>query len=224
MDAIMNETEARVIGSLIEKQVTTPEYYPLTLKALTNACNQTSNRDPVVAYDEKEVARALESLREKNLAYVFYGSDSRVPKYKQMMSDIFRLTPQELAVMCVLVLRGAQTVGELRGRTNRLYEFADLAEVEATLESLIARDDPALVARLPRAAGQKEARYAHLLSGEAVVPEQPAAATPLRAEPVMREVRAENERVARLEAEVETLRREVAELRQQFDDFRKQFE
>jgi uncharacterized protein len=218
----MNETEARVIGSLIEKQVTTPEYYPLTLKALTNACNQTSNRDPVVSYDEKQVARALDSLREKNLAYVFYGSDSRVPKYKQMMSDIFRLTPQELAVMCVLILRGAQTIGEIRGRTNRLYEFADLSEVEATLESLIARDDPALVARLPRAAGQKEARYAHLLSGEVSVPEQPPVAP--RVEPVMQEVRAENERVSRLETEVETLRREVAELRQQFDDFRKQFE
>ena len=224
MDAIINETEARVIGSLIEKQVTTPEYYQLTLKALTNACNQTSNRDPIVAYDEKQVARALESLREKNLAYVFYGSDSRVPKYKQMMSDIFRLTPQELAVMCVLMLRGAQTVGELRGRTNRLYEFADLAEVEATLESLMARDDPALVARLPRAAGQKEARYAHLLCGEAAVPEPlPPQGAP-RVEPVMQEVRAENERVSRLETEVETLRREVAELRQQFDDFRKQFE
>lgn len=218
----MNETEARVIGSLIEKQVTTPEYYPLTLKALTNACNQTSNRDPVVSYDEKQVARALESLREKNMAYVFYGSDSRVPKYKQMMSDIFRLTPQELAVMCVLMLRGSQTIGEIRGRTNRLYEFADLAEVEATLESLMARDDPALAARLPRAAGQKEARYAHLLTGDVVVSE-PSPAEP-RAEPVMREVRAENERVSRLEAEVETLRREVAELRQQLDDFRKQFE
>jgi hypothetical protein len=218
----MNETEARVIGSLIEKQVTTPEYYPLTLKALTNACNQTSNRDPVVSYDEKRVAQALESLREKNLAYVFYGSDSRVPKYKQMMSDIFRLTPQELAVMCVLLLRGSQTIGEIRGRTNRLYEFSDLSEVEATLESLIARDDPPLVARLPRAAGQKEARYAHLLSGEVVVPAQPPASP--RAEPVMQEVRAENEKVSRLEAEVEALRREVAELRQQFDDFRKQFE
>jgi uncharacterized protein YceH (UPF0502 family) len=222
VDAILNEQEARVIGSLIEKQVTTPEYYPLTLKALTNACNQISNRDPVVSYDEKEVARSLESLREKNLAYVFYGSDSRVPKYKQMLSDIFRLTPQELAVICVLLLRGAQTIGEIRGRTNRLYEFNDLTEVEATLEALIARDDPPLVTRLPRAAGQKEARYAHLLSGDVVIHEQPQSAP--RTEPVMREVRAENERVSRLEAEVETLRREVEELRQQFDDFRKQFE
>jgi uncharacterized protein len=223
VDAILNETEVRVIGSLIEKQVTTPEYYPLTLKALTNACNQTSNREPVVSYDEKRVAQALESLREKNLAYVFYGSDSRVPKYKQMMSDIFHLTPPEKAVLCVLMLRGAQTTGELRGRTNRLYEFADLAEVEATLESLITRDDPALVARLPRQAGQKEARYAHLLSGDVAIPEQLPSPSP-RTEPVMREVRAENERVAHLEAEVETLRREVAELRQHLDEFKKQFE
>ncbi|HEX8650081.1 MAG TPA: YceH family protein [Pyrinomonadaceae bacterium] len=222
MDAILNETEVRVIGSLIEKQVTTPEYYPLTLKALTNACNQTSNREPVVSLDEKQVARALESLREKNLAYVFYGSDSRVPKYKQMMSDIYHLTPPERAVMCVLMLRGAQTVGELRGRTSRLYEFADLAEVEATLEALIARDDPPLVARLTRQAGQKEARFAHLLSGEVTLPEPPQSAP--RTDPVMREVQAENERVARLEAQVESLRHQVAELRQQLDDFRKQFE
>jgi uncharacterized protein YceH (UPF0502 family) len=224
VDAILNETEVRVIGSLIEKQVTTPEYYPLTLNALVHACNQTSNRDPVVSYDDKQVARALESLREKNLAYVFYGSDSRVPKYKQMMSDIYHLTPPEKAVMCVLMLRGPQTIGEIRGRTNRLYEFADLPEVEATLESLIARDDPELVARLPRQAGQKEARYAQLLCGEVVVQEQPQTQSAPRAEPAMREVRAENEKVARLELEVETLRREVAELRQQFDDFKKQFE
>ena len=223
MDAILNETEVRVIGALIEKQVTTPEYYPLTLKALTSACNQTSNREPVVSYDEKRVAQALESLREKNMAYVFYGSDSRVPKYKQMMSDIFHLTPPERAIMCVLMLRGAQTIGEIRGRTNRLHEFADLAEVEATLESLIARDDPPLIVRLPRQAGQKEARYAHLLSGEVAVPEQPPGPPP-RTEPAMREVRAENERVSRLEAEVETLRGEVAELRQQLDEFKKQFE
>jgi uncharacterized protein YceH (UPF0502 family) len=176
----------------------------------------------VVSYDEKTVARALESLREKNLAYVFYGSDSRVPKYKQMMSDIYHLTPPERAVMCVLMLRGAQTVGEIRGRTNRLYEFADLAEVEATLEGLIARDEQPLVARLSRQAGQKEARFAHLLSGEPVVVEQQHSAP--RPEPAMRDVRAENERVAHLEAEVEALRREVTELRQQFDDFKKQFD
>jgi uncharacterized protein YceH (UPF0502 family) len=228
VDALLNEVEVRVVGSLIEKQVTTPEYYPLTLNALVNACNQLSNRDPVVAFDEKTVARALESLREKNLAYVFYGSDSRVPKYKHVMTEIFHLTPSELAVMCVLMLRGPQTTGEIRSRTSRLYEFADLSEVEATLEKLIERDDPAMVARLPRMAGQKEARYAHLLAGEvaaaAAVPATETQRAAPRTEAAVLEVRAENEKVSRLEAEVETLRREVAYLREQFENFKKQFE
>jgi uncharacterized protein YceH (UPF0502 family) len=230
VDALLNEVEVRVVGSLIEKQVTTPEYYPLTLNALVNACNQLSNRDPVVSYNEKTVARALESLREKNLAYVFYGSDSRVPKYKHVMTEIFHLTPPELAVMCVLMLRGPQTTGEIRGRTGRLYEFADLTEVEATLEKLMAHDDPAMVARLPRMSGQKEARYAHLLTGDVAVAAAAAVEHPRdhprvpRAEPAVLEVRAENEKISRLEAEVETLRREVAYLREQFESFKKQFE
>lgn len=222
MDALLNETEVRVVGALVEKQLTTPEYYPLTLNALVNACNQISNREPVVAFDEKTVARAIESLREKNLVYVFYGSDSRVPKYKHIMTEIFKLTPPELALMCVLMLRGAQTIGELRGRTNRMYEFRDLAEVETTLEALTTREEQPLVARLPRQPGQKDSRYAQLLAGEVAVEEQPARAP--RAEPVVMEVRAENEKISRLEAEVETLRREVAVLRQQFEEFRKQFE
>lgn len=222
MEAILNDVEARVVGSLIEKQVTTPDYYPLTLNALVNACNQISNRDPVVHYDEKMVARAIEDLRAKNLVYVFYGSDSRVPKYKQMMREIFHLSPQELAVICVLMLRGPQTVGELRGRTNRLHEFANLEEVEATLDALAAREEQPLVKKLPRLAGQKEARYAHLLSGDVEVSEQAVPAP--HVEPVMREVRVENERIARLEAEVESLKQEVALIRQQFDEFKKQFE
>jgi uncharacterized protein YceH (UPF0502 family) len=222
VDALLNETEVRVVGALVEKQITTPEYYPLTLNALVNACNQISNREPVVSYDEKTVARAIESLREKNLVYVFYGSDSRVPKYKHIMTEIFKLTPPELALMCVLMLRGAQTIGELRGRTNRMYEFKDLAEVETTLEALTTREEQPLVARLPRQPGQKDSRYAQLLAGEVAVEEQPARAP--RPEPVVMEVRAENEKISRLEAEVETLRREVAELRQQFEEFRKQFE
>lgn len=220
MDRILNEIEVRIIGSLIEKQVSTPDYYPLTLNALMHACNQLSNRDPVVSYDERTVAQAIESLRGKNMAYVFYGSDSRVPKYKQMMTEIFHLSPQETAVMCVLMLRGPQTIGELRGRTSRLFEFADLAEVEATLEGLIARDDPALVIKLPRQIGRKESRYAHALAGEVSMMEQALPA----GEPATLKVKAGDEKLSRLETEVEALRQEVGHLKQQFEDFKRQFE
>jgi uncharacterized protein YceH (UPF0502 family) len=224
VETIINETEVRVVGSLVEKQVTTPDYYPLTLNALVNACNQISNRDPAVRYDEREVTEAVESLRSKNLVYIFYGAESRVPKYKHMMREVYALSPQELAVVCVLMLRGPQTVGEIRGRTGRLYEFAELREVEETLEGLARRDEP-LVVKLPRQTGRKEARYAHLLSGppafEEAGDEQAAHASP-RAPSSARA--AEGERVARLEAEVETLRGEVAELRRQLEEFRRQFE
>lgn len=220
-EPLLNDVEVRVLGSLIEKQLTTPEYYPLTLNALTHACNQISNRDPVVAYDDKTVVRALESLREKNLAYVFYGSESRVPKYKHVVPEVLHLTPPQVALMCVLMLRGPQTVGELRSRTGRLYEFKELAEVEATLEELIKTEPQPFVSRLPRQPGRKESRYAHLLAGRVAVE---ALETAPRPEAATVEVRAENERIARLEGEVETLRGEVASLREQFDAFRKQFE
>ncbi len=225
MDALLNDVEVRVLGALVEKQVTTPEYYPLTLNALVHACNQISNRDPVVSYDERAVAGALETLREKNLAYVFYGSDSRVPKYKHVCVENLHLNPPELAAMCVLMLRGPQTVGEIRGRTNRLYNFADLSEVEATLEGLAAREDQPLVVKLPRQPGRKDSRYAHLLSGEPAFEESsaPERAGP-RPEAATLEVRAERDRVARLESEVETLRGELESLRRQFDEFKKQFE
>lgn len=219
---LLNEIEVRVVGSLMEKQMTTPEYYPLTLNALLHACNQISNRDPVMSFDEKTVAQALESLREKNLAYVFYGADSRVPKYKHVMPEIFHLSQPEMAVLCVLLLRGPQTIGELRGRTGRMYEFTDLAEVESTLDKLITREDGPLAARLPRQPGKKDSRYGHLLAGEIPIEEMPVRAP--RTEPAIIEVRAENEKVSRLEAEVEQLRDEVSGLRQQFDDFKKQFE
>ncbi|HEX6185398.1 MAG TPA: YceH family protein [Pyrinomonadaceae bacterium] len=223
MDTILNEAEVRVVGSLVEKQVTTPDYYPLTLNALVHACNQISNRDPVVQYGEREVADAVESLRAKNLVYIFYGADSRVPKYKHMAREVFALSPPELAALCVLMLRGPQTVGEVRGRTGRLHEFADLREVEETLEGLARRDEP-LVAKLPRQAGRKEARYAHLLSGQPAVEEE-ADAQALTAAPRASASRAgDGERVARLEAEVEALRGELAEMRRQFEEFRKQFE
>jgi uncharacterized protein len=224
VETILNETEARVVGSLVEKQVTTPDYYPLTLNALVNACNQISNRDPVVKYDERAVEDAIDTLRTKNLVYIFYGAESRVPKYKHMMREVYTLSPQELAVVCVLMLRGPQTVGEIRGRTGRLYEFAELREVEETLDSLARRDEP-LVVKLPRQAGRKEARYAHLLSGPPAFEEsseEASAHAPPRSSSSTRA--AEGERMARLEAEVETLRGEVAELRRQLEEFRRQFE
>lgn len=220
MEATLDEVEVRVLGALVEKQLATPDYYPLTLNALVNACNQISNRDPVVSYDEQTVERAVDSLRGKNLAYVFYGSESRVPKFKHVMIEILRLSPAELAAMCVLMLRGPQTVGEVRGRTGRLYNFADLGEVEATLDGLCKREEP-LVLKLPRQHGQKDARYAQLLSGTPAVEEE----TDEQRASVARESRAgAGDRVARLEAEVESLRAELATFKQQFEEFRKQFE
>ncbi|HKP88325.1 MAG TPA: YceH family protein [Blastocatellia bacterium] len=221
MDAILNAVEVRVIGSLIEKQITTPEYYPLTLNALVNACNQISNRDPVVSYDEKTVVRALDSLREKQLAWMVTGAGSRVPKYEHRLAEALRLAEQELAALCVLMLRGPQTVGEIRGRAARMYEFKELDEVEMTLQSLMTAEPRPLITKLPRQAGMKESRYAHLLSGEVRI-EEPQAAPRLEAATI--EVRAENERIARLEGEVERLRHELAELKELFLDFKKQFE
>jgi uncharacterized protein YceH (UPF0502 family) len=165
MPTILTDIETRVLGSLVEKQVTTPEYYPLTLNALTVACNQKNNRHPVTSYTEDQIAQAVESLREKNLAYIFYGSTSRVPKYKHVVPEVLSLNSAELALMCVLMLRGAQTPGELRGSASRFHDFTGLDEVEQTLNGLISRDEP-LVIRLPRQPGQKEVRFAHLLSGD----------------------------------------------------------
>src|SRR5258706_2196745 len=162
---LLTPTEVRVLGSLIEKQITTPEYYPLTLNALTLACNQKNNRNPVTALTDIEVEQALDSLREKNLAYVFYGSTSRVPKYKHVVENL-QVNSAEIAVICVLMLSGAQTVGEIRTRGTRLYEFSGLEEVEKTLHDLSNKDPEAMVIKLPRQPGQKEARFAHLLSGE----------------------------------------------------------
>ena len=216
METILTDIETRVLGSLIEKQVTTPEYYPLTLNALTLACNQKNNRNPVTSYPESQVAEAVETLREKNLAYVFYGSTSRVPKYKHVMPEVMHLSHPEVAVMCVLMLRGAQTLGELRGNGSRLHEFVSLEEVEMTLNGLISRDPEPLVARLPRQPGQKEGRFAHLLNGEIdveafVEQERVAAASPTT-------------RRSSLEQKVDDLAAEVEKLKEQFELFRKQFE
>ena len=211
MLTMLSDIETRGLGALVEKQVTTPEYYPLTVNALTLACNQKNNRYPVTSYSESQVTAAVESLREKNLAYVFYGSTSRVPKYKHVMPEVLHLNHAETAVMCVLMLRGPQTPGELRGNAARLHDFAGLDEVEQTLNALISREPEPLVVRLPRQAGQKEVRFAHLLSGEVQVVE-PAP-----------EIQRVSPREA-LEQKVEMLATEVEKLRQQFEQFKKQFE
>ncbi len=216
----LTPAEVRVLGSLIEKQVTTPDYYPLTLNALTNACNQLNNRDPVVSFDESTVVRALDGLRDKRLATLFHGAESRVAKYRHNLGDAIPLTPAEIALLCTLMLRGPQTLGELRSRTERLFKFDNLPEVEAALDGLIARTPP-LVTRLARQPGTKESRYAQLLGGpveagppERILPVETAAAS----------VSTDHDRIASLEQEVADLRRQMAELSQQLADFRKQFE
>jgi uncharacterized protein YceH (UPF0502 family) len=214
MDILLNDVEVRVLACLMEKSMTTPEYYPLSLNALTNACNQKSNREPVVAYDETTVVRALDSLREKQL--VVLSASSRVPKYAELFVDTRKLVKREGALLMVLMLRGPQTVGELRGRTERAYRFEDLAEAEATLDELC---ESGYITRLPRMAGRKEPRYAHLLAGE--VQAEEAAPGP---ESAAITVRAENERIAELEKEVQNLRREFEALQAAFEKFRKEFD
>jgi uncharacterized protein len=209
---VLTDIETRVLGALVEKQVTTPEYYPLTLNALTLACNQKNNRNPVTAYSENDVAQAVESLREKNLAYVFYGSTSRVPKYKHVMPEVLHLNAAETALMCVLMLRGPQTPGELRGNASRLHEFSGLDEVEQTLSGLISHEPDPLVARLARQAGQKEVRFAHLLLGE--VPVESLASAVTEARPSRQS----------LEQKIDDLAVEVERLKAQFEEFKKQFE
>ena len=206
MDLQLDAVEARVLGALLEKEIATPEYYPLSLNALVNACNQKSNREPVVSYDEDTVETALDTLRAKGLALRSSGRDSRVPKHAQRFTETFNLGRREAAVMCVLLLRGPQTTGELRGRTERLYTFDDLEAVESTLHRL---GEMEFVKQLPRQAGFKEPRWAHLLSGDVEVAE--IAPAPMERGP------GDRERIARLETE-------LADLRREFDDFRRRFE
>ncbi len=215
----LTPTEVRVLGALIEKQITTPEYYPLTLNALTAACNQKNNRNPVTSLSESEVDEALDTLREQNLAYVFHGSTSRVPKYKHVVPEVMHLTPPEVAALCVLMLSGPQTVGEIRTRGSRMFEFPGLEEVEETLRKLGAKEDEPLVTKLPRQPGQKEARFAHLLSGGVPVDkiEETAAARPSHKAN-------DSDRIVRLEEEVQTLTGKVESLLNQFEEFKKQFE
>jgi len=219
IDVILSFEECRVLGSLLEKEMTTPEYYPLTLNALVNACNQKSSRDPVVSFDESTVIRALDGMRQKKLARVVSGPDSRVAKYRQVFTDSANVTIPELSLLCVLMLRGPQTAGELRGRTERMHRFESFEEVEAALQRLVERGAGALVVHLPRQAGMKEPRYAHLLSGPV---EQDEVRSDARAD--SREALADDWRILKLEQGVDALRNEVAELRQLLGEFKKQFE
>ena len=208
MDAPLNEVEVRVLGALMEKESTTPEYYPLSLHALCAACNQKSSREPVMSLDEPAVLAAIESLKARGMALGVSGSEHRVHKYAHRMGEVFNFDRREQAVMCVLMLRGPQTVGELRGRTERIHTFDGLPDLEATLVRLAERTPP-LVTKLARQPGEKEPRFTHLLAGEAERP-APRAVSPEPASPV-------DERVQRLE-------KDLAELRRQFEEFRRSFE
>ncbi len=198
---VLSAVAARVLGSLIEKEITTPEYYPLSLNALANACNQKNNREPVTQLDEDEIREALRRLEDHGLGGPVRGSDSRVTKYEHRVQEVFNFTRGEIAVMCVLLLRGPQTPGELRGRTERMHRFEELSDVQATLQKLMQRE-PALVKVMARQPGTKEARYSHLLSGEPAE-----VVTAAVAESVG----------SGLEGEVAALRAEVAELRAQVE-------
>jgi uncharacterized protein YceH (UPF0502 family) len=217
VNIVLNDVEARVLGCLVEKQITTPEYYPLSLNALVHACNQKSNRDPLMNLDENGARNALRTLGEQALARSASG-DSRVAKYEHRLADMFNFTRPETAILCELLLRGAQTPGELRSRAERMHPFEDLNVVQSTLKYLMERQPP-LVKLLPRQPGNKEARYAHLLSGDVEVRE-----TPPAKEAAVFSSAVENGRMTELEREITALQKEIADLKAQFADFRKQFE
>ncbi|HWA86515.1 MAG TPA: YceH family protein [Opitutus sp.] len=213
---LLDAAELRVLGALVEKQITTPDYYPLSLNALTNACNQLTNRDPVVSYEEQFVLRTLERLRDKRLATIFAGAESRVAKYKHTLNDRRLLTPAETALLAVLMLRGPQTIGELRTRSERLFAFDTLPETEETLNALAARQPQPLVARLPRQPGTKESRYAQLLSGPPAAASVEPSGSPAPPPPSSSAAPADD-RLTRLEQELAELKREFAEFRKQFE-------
>lgn len=218
MNLVLNEVEVRVLAALWEKEITTPDYYPLSLNALVNACNQKSNRDPVMNLDEGAVRGALRTLDDNSLARSISAADSRVTKYEHRLQEAFNFDRREAAIFCELLLRGAQTPGELRSRAERMHHFDDLSEVQSALQRLMNREPP-LVKVLPRQPGTKESRYIHLLSGEVEL----ATSSGVDVRPAVAS-RPTDDRNHRLEAEVAELRKEVADLKQQFAAFRKQFE
>jgi uncharacterized protein len=220
--AQLSPVEIRVLGCLIEKEIATPEYYPLTLNSLVAACNQKSNRDPIMVLDATAVLQTLEDLRyDQHLVMLITSSGSRVAKYKHTLLAKWEFTPQEVAILCELFLRGPQTVGELRTRTERLFPFASVSDVEATLTSLTEWGGGSFVVKLPREFGCREQRWAHLFSGEVV---SSPAATEAKPEPARIIVQAENERITALEGEVASLRMQVNQILAEISAFRKQFE
>lgn len=216
---ILSEIETRILGALVEKELTTPDYYPLSLNALVNACNQKSNRDPEMHLDDASVSDALRSLDKEGLAGRADSMDGRVTKYEHRLQEAFNFDRRETAVLCELLLRGPQTPGELRSRAERMHHFDDLGQVQSTLQRLSQREPP-IVTMLPRQPGTKEARYSHLLSGAV----QTQAAAEPREAPATRASSGESVRIADLENEVLKLRSDISELKQQFAAFRKQFE
>jgi uncharacterized protein len=215
-DLQLSETDVRVLGSLIEKDITTPDYYPLSLNALVNACNQKNNRDPVMTLDENSVRNGLSSLQEKRLAGPASGADSRVTKYEHRLQEVFNFDRRETALVCVLLLRGAQTPGELRGRSERMYRFETLEDVQATLQKLI---DRGLVKVLPRQPGTKESRYVHLFAGD--VADEVAQPSPARTHSGSADHL--ETRVAALESEINSLKQDISELRRELSEFKRQF-
>ena len=216
MKILLTDHEVRLLGCLIEKEMATPDYYPLTLNALLNACNQKSNRHPVVSFDEEMVLYALNGLKESKM--IRQSNISRVPKYEQIFANDLNLVAREKAIICILMLRGSQTSGEIRGRTERLYSFKDLDEVQETLSAL---EDTKLVKKLPRQPGRKESRYTHLLSGE---PDETFVKSANRREPDTVIIRKENGRSGDLQEQIDVLRQDLQNLKLEFEVFKSQFE
>ena len=218
MNIVLNEMEARVLGALLEKEITTPDYYPLSLNSLVNACNQKSNRDPVMNVDEDSVRDALRTLQDNSLARSVSAAESRVTKYEHRLQEAFNFDRREAALFCELLLRGPQTTGELRTRAERMHPFDDLSEAQSALQRLMNREPP-LVKVLARQPGTKESRYIHLLSGD----EKRVSSTDGREVPAALEGE-KMDGFSRVSSEMAELRRDVADLKQQFAAFRKQFE
>ncbi len=221
MDIDLNDQELRVLGALIEKEITTPEYYPLSLNALTAACNQKSNREPVMNLTEDEVSEALLSLRDKKLVWQLSTAGGRVPKFEHNIRSLFTLSKAETAVLCILMLRGAQTAGEIKGRTERMYSFSNLQEVEETLKTLISREDGPFVRELPRQPGKKEPRFIHLFS-TMIIDSLESSVPPVTETSMQKSTY--SDRLSNLEQEVKQLRERLDLLDNRFNEILRQLE